>query len=131
MALLTVFGAQGKGDEDEGKGNGKGKKKSDKTGTYELEVRGYLRGPGTATVTGTTIKIDANVQDENGRRTNIKLEGAKIVKDRFTGQGTAFNQKVTISGRIDPPAGAVKVARITATYATANGRYGRISGRQK
>jgi hypothetical protein len=127
-ALAWGLGAHAKDDDKDNKGKAKGK---NKTGGYKLEVRGFFNGGGIATVTGSTIAITANVLDEAGRRTPIEFPPTKLVKDRFTGQGTAGNQKITISGRIDPPAGAVKVARVTATYATASKRYGRISGELK
>ena len=128
-ALAWGLGAHAK-DDDKGKDN-KGKGKKDKGGDYKLEVRGFFNGGGIAKVTATSISLTANVLDEAGRRTPIDLPSTKLVKDRFTGQGTAGNQKITISGRVDPPAGAVKVCRITATYATASNRYGRISGEPK
>lgn len=135
-AVGTVFGAHAKGkdDDDKGKGKDKDKKpKNDPTGTYKIEVRGYLTGSdGTATVSAAGIVIEGtNVKDENGRRGTIKLPLTKISKNRFTGQGTAMNMKITINGRIDPPTGAVKVGRITATYAMQNSRYGRVSGEQQ
>ena len=126
-----VSGARAKGNGDD-KGNGR-RSRNDKTGVYVLEVRGYLKGSGTATVTAAGISIDANVTDEAGRRTQLKLDAtsSKLSKDRFTGTGKAFGQNVSINGRIDPPTGAIKVTRITATYGTANGRFGRISGQKK
>jgi hypothetical protein len=126
-ALVTGLSALARDDDKDDKKP----KKKDRSGKYRVEIRGYYTGDGWATVTATSVSIDANVKDEAGRRTQLKAENLKLARDRFSGQGTASNLKVNVSGRVDPPTGAVKVGRVTATYGTSTNRYGRISGEYK
>ena len=119
FALVLGLGALAKDDKS---------KKPPKTGNYKLEIRGYFEGTGTAVVAASGVTITGNVKDESGRKGTFVVNNVKVSNNRFSGSGTAVGVKVDISGRVDSASGTVKVGRVTCTYQTLAGRYGRISG---
>ena len=112
---------------------GKGRKPKD--GKYEVEFRGYLRGKGTATVSGgTVVNITGEVVDEDDKKGNFNVGGLRLVNDRFKGNNTGEAMGLGISiitGRVDAPTPTVRVGRLTATFGLQNGRYGRLVGELK
>lgn len=78
-------------------------------GSFTVYVRGYWRGQGTATVTQSTVQIQATVTDDSGNVGTLTTAALNIVDGRFTGAGTVFDIPLIINGRVeakDPPTAA-------------------------
>lgn len=77
-------------------------------GGFTVYVRGYWTGQGKATVTQTTVQIQATVTDESGNVGTLNTAALNIVDGHFTGTGTVFGLPLVINGRVeakDPPTG--------------------------
>jgi hypothetical protein len=115
-------------------------------GTFTVNIRGYWNGQGAATVTATTVQIQATLTDEGGNVGTLSTAALTVTDGHFTGTGTVFGIPMTISGRVeakDPPPmkgkgkGKTKTtdngdqvltdARLGATF-VANSHTGRIAG---
>lgn len=103
-----------------------------KEGDYPLSVAGVVKGTGYATISGTKLKIQADVTDGAGRNGNIDAGNLTIRKNDFNGSGSVMGQAATFTGRIDQPSDAderaLRGVRLVCTFKTADGRYGRIVG---
>lgn len=112
------------------------------TGQFTVFVHGYWNGQGTATVSGTSVQIQATVTDDAGNSGTLTASNLNIVDNHFQGTGTVFGQPMNVDGRVeaqDPPAGKAKGkgkssdeqvlldARIGATF-IAGPHAGRIAG---
>jgi hypothetical protein len=78
------------------------------TGSFTLNVRGSWTGQGTATVTQTTVQIQATVTDDAGNVGTLTTDVLNVVDGHFSGAGTVFGISLTINGRVeakDPPSG--------------------------
>lgn len=115
-------------------------------GTFTVNIRGYWNGQGTATVTATTVQIQATLTDEGGNVGTLTTDILNVTDGHFTGAGTVFAVPMTINGRVeakDPPPAKGKAkgktknsddsdqvltdARLGATF-VANSHTGRIAG---
>jgi hypothetical protein len=108
--------------------------KPNPNGNYKVIVAGGTGGTGSgkAVVSGFKfVKIDATLDDGHGN--TLVLAAAKLDLDsssfRFSGMGTVNGTATKISGRIDPPdpdldpkQRTLKNWRLTATYATPDGK---------
>ncbi len=101
-------------------------------GAYNISVRGYYRGEGTATVTGNTISLTGTLHGEKGEQGDFAAPNLVISGNYVTGQGNILGQAVNIYGRLDPTGEGggkkLKTARFVATVATADGHHIRIEG---
>jgi hypothetical protein len=115
-------------------------------GKYQIFVRGYYNGDGTATVKDGFVSIDADIKDDGGNKGKLSVAQIGLVGDHFKGAGTLMGGAMTVSGRVeaaDPaaaPAGngnngqgnaadrVVSDARIAATFKGPLDRQGRIAG---
>ncbi|HSI32314.1 MAG: hypothetical protein ACAI43_09640 [Phycisphaerae bacterium] len=103
-----------------------------KDGSYTLTVAGAVKGNGNGTVTGNELKIDADVVTEGGAKGTMTAT-LKLSNNHFDGPGTVMGQPATFKGRVDqPPADTtereLKGVRLTCTFKTASGEYGRVIG---
>jgi hypothetical protein len=82
------------------------------TGQFTVFVHGYWNGQGTATVTGTTVQIQATVADDAGNTGALTVNNLNIIDNHFEGNGTVFGQPMHVAGRLEaqdpPPAGTPK-----------------------
>jgi hypothetical protein len=107
-------------------------KPREKTGSYSVAVAGAFKGPGSANVAGINVFVDATVTDTNGASGALTFKVQLKGDNRFSVTGSVFGQSAQFTGRIDAPDDqkerGIKGVRISATFKTADGRYGRIIG---
>lgn len=73
------------------------------TGQFTVFVHGYWNGQGTATVTLTTVQIQATVADDAGNSGALTVNNLSIVDNHFEGDGTVFGQPMHVAGRVEAP----------------------------
>lgn len=113
-----------------GRPHGKGHRGKTIIGSYNAEARGVYFGAGAIVVSSTSLRINLNVQDDGGKSGTLSAV-IPLNKGRFSGVATAMGQQVTLDGRVDyadDPNGIVRIARVSGTFAAANGHFGRITG---
>ncbi len=101
-----------------------------RTGNYSLAIGGIVHGNGTGSISGTQLTLTADVTGDAG---SGKLDATlTLTANHFEGTGTVLGQPATFKGRIDQPDDAqertIRGVRITATFKTADGNYGRLIG---
>lgn len=99
-------------------------------GAYNVVAAGYVTGTGNAAVGASSINITMEVQDIYGESGRFHAQGF-LENGRFAITGTVLGQAVTVEGRVDPREtrdGVMVPARISSTFRTADGSYGRICG---
>ncbi|GEM_PF-4232623 len=139
IALAQVTGAQvvilNNGN---GNGNGNNAHKRQKQGNYSVNIAGQFTGSGSAVVAD-TISMTVNVVLANGSSGTLVISGLAIDDNGyFKGTGTVLGVTMTVSGRVDLPAGyddeqsAAQnlTGRISAVFKASNGKCGRIMGVQ-
>jgi len=99
-------------------------------GAYRITFAGAVSGTGKAVVTPKSVKIDADVIDDQGARvafsaTDLQMDGSAY---RFRGFAALGGLSVQVAGRVDPGDSNVGKCRITATFLTYDGKGGRIAG---
>jgi hypothetical protein len=101
-------------------------------GNYNVSVGGYLKGEGTATITGDQLAIQISVTSDDGLKGPLNAPNLTIVGTHFSGSGTFQSQKVSFEGRVDAPDDTVehgiKGVRLSAVVKTADARYSRLVG---
>jgi len=101
-------------------------------GDYAVAVAGAFKGSGTAKVTGNTVTINATVTDLKGATGALTFSVTLKKQNHFNVTGMVIGQTATFTGRLDVPDDqkerAIKGVRITSTFKTADGRYGKIIG---
>ena len=101
-------------------------------GDYNVVVGGMFKGRGVARIGGNNISIDGDITDTNGINGEYIFKTSIKKENRFAGTGTVMGQRARFTGRVDAPDDkrekAIKGTRITATFKTDDGRYGRIIG---
>jgi hypothetical protein len=102
-----------------------------KDGSYTLAVAGVVTGEGNGTISGEQLTLDAAVAADGGAAGKLTAV-LKLSQNHFDGPGTVMGQAATFKGRVDQPDDlterAIKGVRLTCTFKTANGEYGRIIG---
>lgn len=103
------------------------------SGAYLVSVKGSHSGKGNIAVGDTTVTINIEVKNSAGTPGQLIASNVKLVKGRFTGNGTVMGVPMTISGRIDPAdkQGPLRAFTIQATFCTGTGDGGRIVGTRK
>jgi hypothetical protein len=71
-------------------------------GQFNVIVRGYWHGQGVATVTASTVQINANVTDDDGNTGTLTTDALPLKENHFFGQGTVLGVAMTIDGRAEP-----------------------------
>jgi hypothetical protein len=97
-------------------------------GAYRVQFRGALSGDGNAAVSAQGVIMTARLRDENGNVGNFRAQNLSLNRGRFSGSGTYTGLPVQISGRVDPPADALRTARLVCTIQTSTARYSRALG---
>ena len=107
-------------------------KPRDPNGDYNVVVGGMFKGRGVARIGANNISIDGDITDTNGINGEYNVKTSIMTENRFAGIGTVMGQRARFTGRVDTPDDkrekAIKGTRITATFKTDDGRYGRIIG---
>ena len=101
-------------------------------GTFSIIVAGAYRGHGTAVIKGKRIRIDASVKDINGVGGKLNAD-CKVDRNHFqTESGNVIGKQATFTGRIDIPDDtrerAIRGVRLTGTFKTKEGHYGKVIG---
>src|SRR4051812_35239415 len=78
-------------------------KPRESNGDYEISVAGPITGTGKASVSGSVIKIDADVVATGGEKGTLTAKKLSILKNKVKGTGTCFGQVATFKGRLDVP----------------------------
>lgn len=101
-------------------------------GSYSVVVAGHFKGPGTASISGTSLTVTANVTGQKGVTGQLTFSAPIRADHRFSVTGSVINQSAVFTGRIDAPDDqkerGIKGVRISATFKTNDGRFGRIIG---
>lgn len=123
----TSGGGQGGGG-----GSGGGSPPSS-NGTYQVEIRGYYTGVGTATVSTSSLQISADIQDDVGNKGELAAT-LPVANSHYYGTGSAMGQSITLNGHIDPADAVQKgksvlwAGRINGTISIPGSHYGRVAG---
>jgi hypothetical protein len=110
-----------------------GARQRDGNGRYTLIIAGMFRGAGAATISGNSIRFEGNVTDWDGVNGELNCT-AKLEKDNhLRGEsGNVSGKKAVFLGRLDTPDDlkerAINGVRVTCTFKTEDGRYGKIMG---
>lgn len=108
--------------------DGNGNRSDRLNGSYKVTIRGAFTGEGTAAVGNRNVNINIpQARDAAGNRVHLHVRGALDAKGKFKATGTLRGAAVTVEGRIDPPGGVVRKARLGADYEAGELR-GRIMG---
>ncbi|MDB5327075.1 MAG: hypothetical protein JWM57_2644 [Phycisphaerales bacterium] len=98
-------------------------------GKYDLVFYGSFKGTGTAKINPAHLTLDADLTSDTGPAGKLDVPKLQIDDGRFNGTGTLGGQPVDVSGRVDAPEGGiVKIARISVTLRTPDGRVSRGFG---
>jgi hypothetical protein len=108
---------------DKGK-NGKVRQARSENGTYNVNIVGFYRGSGTATVDEASVSLKATVTGSDGTTGNLDAANLTLDGPYFTGTGTINGKNATIRGRLD----AAKSSRLVASYHIEGRNNGRIVG---
>ena len=107
-------------------------KPREKAGSYSVAVAGAFKGPGSASIAGNNLTINATVTDKNGATGPLTFSVPMKVDNRFSVTGSVIGQSAQFTGRVDAPDDqkekGIKGVRISATFKTADNRYGKIMG---
>jgi hypothetical protein len=114
--------------------NPAGHLRGNKNGNYTLKVVGAYCGKGTSTVSATSVSISVDLTAPDGCVCSTCFNDMLLVKDRFQGTGDFCGTALTISGRIDMPAGTdaeqtptqAITGRVTAVFIDPTGKGGRL-----
>jgi len=102
-------------------------------GSYQLQVRGYYTGSGTATASLTSLQLNANIHDDSGNTGQFSAT-LPLSNNRFYGSGSAMGQAIILNGHIDPADAVVNnksvlfAGRINGTMSIPGNHYGRVAG---
>lgn len=98
-------------------------------GNYQIIVSGYYFGQGTGAISDTTVSLSVPVKADNGSTAasttaTLLAPSLTINGTYFSGTGNIGGATATIQGRLD----AARASRLTATFRTSDGHFGRIAG---
>jgi hypothetical protein len=93
-------------------------------GSYQINVSGYYFGQGTGAITDTTVSLTVPLKADDGSTPTLQAPSLTINGTYFSGTGTIGNATANIMGRLD----AARSSRLTATFKTSDGHFGRIAG---
>ena len=96
-----------------GSAQGRGGPRVNKDGTYKIDIGGFVDGGGTATVSGNTITVKAEVRDRETRVQGELKATMTITRDRFKGTGTVMGKPAKFIGRLAAPNSTVRGGRIS------------------
>ena len=101
-------------------------------GSYKVVFAGSSNGTGKAVVTPKTVKLDGTLVDAQGKKFDFSAASLAIDSStyRFKGVGTLGGSPLKVSGRLDPDNKTLKQCRIVATFLAADGKVGRVVGKQ-
>ena len=98
-------------------------------GSYSVAVAGAFKGSGTGDVAKNKLTVTAQVTDLKGVKGSLSFT-AQIRGSHFSVPGTVLGQAAQFTGRLDAPdeinERAIKGVRLTCTFKTAGGQYGKI-----
>ena len=98
-------------------------------GKYDMVFYGSFKGTGQAKINPAHLTLDADLTSDTGPAGKLSVPKMQVNDGRFDGTGTLGGQPVDVSGRVDAPEGGiVKVARISVTLRTPDGRVSRGFG---
>ena len=107
-------------------------KPREKAGSYNVAVAGAFKGPGSATVSGNNLTVNATVTARNGATGPLTFSVPLKGDNRFSVTGSVIGQSAQFTGRVDAPDDqkekGIKGVRISATFKTADGQHGKIMG---
>jgi hypothetical protein len=107
-------------------------KPREKEGDYNFTVAGYVRGTGTATVSGERIKLQANVTTDDGATGELNASSLTLKSNHFSGTGNLMGEQATFEGRLDVPDNdyekAIRGVRLACMVKTPAGRYAKLIG---
>jgi hypothetical protein len=103
-----------------------------KDGNYNVVVGGMFKGSGTANIGGNRLRVAADVTDSDGNKGELNVT-VKIEKNHhFSGNGNVNGRQAIFTGRLDTPDDLkerqLRGVRVTCTFKTDEGRYGKIMG---
>jgi hypothetical protein len=93
-------------------------------GNYQVVVTGYYFGQGSGTITDTTVTLSVPLKADDGSTPTLQAPSLTIDGTYFSGTGTIGSATANIQGRLD----AARASRLTATFKTSDGHFGRIAG---
>jgi hypothetical protein len=105
-----------------------------KTGTYDLKVVGGYNGAGMSSVTGSHISITMQLKAPSGATGSVTFKNMPLDNDRFGGTASFNGTTLTLTGRVDMPAGTDKeqshkqaiTGRVTGNLLDGAGNGGRV-----
>ena len=125
VAVSAPGSNRDKGGNKHGSGkNGKVRQGRSENGTYNVNIVGFYRGSGTATVEETSVSLKGTVTGSDGSVGTLDATKLDIDGPYFTGTGTINGKNATIRGRLD----AAKSSRLVASYHIEGRNNGRIVG---